>query len=531
MRRLGPAALHAGGPPPQCTRPMIGILAVLLGALISTLYGRLTTFGLADIRGALHAGFDEGAWISTAASVSQMFIGPIATWFGAVYGSRRVLLVSVSMFGVASLLLPFSPNLYVLLGLQAVAGLGVGTFIPLTIGFVLQNLQPKWWPYGIAAYGLSLELSLNIPASIEGWYLDHLSWRWIFWQGAILAVPMILCIQLGMPRQQRHAELYARADVWGMVYCGAGFSMLYAALDQGNRLDWLNSGLVCGLLAGGLLLLATFLVHERRSDHAWINLGALGGRNILLMLLILAAFRFLLLSTSYLIPQYLTTVQNFRSLDVGRVLVWIAVPQLLLAPLIAWSLRWIDPRVMLAVGVAAIGFACALATRLTPDWQTIEFLPSQILQAFGQSAALISLVLFFVRHLRPADALTFGALMQMTRLFGGELGSAFMQTFVRKAEQVQSYLVGLTVQSGESDVTTRLGQVTAALMPRSLGPVNATNRAAQLLGQEVRVQASVISYIDGFGITVWVAIGMLMVVALLRSPPPAPQEAITATPN
>lgn len=508
---------------------MIGIVAVLIGALISTLYGRITSFGLADIRGAVHAGVDEGAWIPTAASVAQMFVGPPAAWFGAVYGPRLVLMISAVVFGVASLLLPFSPNLDVFLGLQVMAGLAVGTFIPLTIGFTLQNIQPKWWPFGIAAYGFSLELSLNIPASIEGFYLDHLSWRWIFWQGAVLAIPMFLCLRLGMPRQQRHAELLARADRWGMVYCGAGFSMLYAALDQGNRLDWLNSGVICGLLAGGAVLLIAFVAHERASDRPWIRLGFFAERNILVMIAILTAYRFLILSTSYLIPQYLTTVQNFRSLDVGRVLIWIAVPQIVLAPLVAWILMWTDPRVVMAVGVAIIGAACALATGLTPDWQTGEFLPSQVMQAVGQTATLIALVLFFTRHLRPADALTFGAVLQTARLFGGELGSAFMQTFVRRAEQLDSYLVGLNVQTGDTDVLARISGVTATLLPRSLGPTDAANRATQLLGQAVRTQASVISFIDGFGIVTVVAIGMLLLVAVLRKPPP--QDAVASTPG
>jgi MFS transporter, DHA2 family, multidrug resistance protein len=166
---------HDAPAPPLCTRPIIGIGAVLLGSLISTLFTRITTFGLADLRGAVHAGFDEGAWITTAATVGQMCIGPIAAWIGLVFGPRRVLLVSASTFALASALIPFAPDLASVLVGQAVAGLASGTFIPLTIGFVVQSLRPALWPYGIAAYGLNLELSLNIPASLEGWYVDHLS--------------------------------------------------------------------------------------------------------------------------------------------------------------------------------------------------------------------------------------------------------------------------------------------------------------------------------------------------------------------
>src|SRR5690242_3384584 len=155
LLRLAPASHHAAAPCPPCTRPVVGLAAVLLGSVISTLFTRITTFGLADLRGAVHAGFDEGAWITTAATVGQMCIGPIAAWLGLVFGPRRVLLVSASVFAFASALIPFAPDLASVLVGQAVAGLASGTFIPLTIGFVVQSLRPALWPYGIAAYGLN----------------------------------------------------------------------------------------------------------------------------------------------------------------------------------------------------------------------------------------------------------------------------------------------------------------------------------------------------------------------------------------
>ena len=174
---------------------------------------------------------------------------------------------------------------------------------------------------------------------------------------------------------------------------------------------------------------------------------------------ILVLYRFIILSTSYLIPQYLTTVQNFRSLEVGKVLAWIAVPQFLLVPLIATVLRWIDPRLILALGLWCVGLACFMASDLTRDWATDDFLASQVLQAFGQSAALISLVLFAVRHLRPADAVTFGVVLQTARLLGGEAGNAFMQTYVRVREQVDSNLLGLHVMSGDVDTARPSGRL------------------------------------------------------------------------
>ena len=139
--------------------------------------------------------------------------------------------------------------------LQFLGGLASGFFIPLTLSFILLNTPPKYWAFGIAIYALNLELSLNISASLEGWYVEHHSWRWIFWQNVPLALIMSLCLHRGIA-QQAHHRTPPPTDLFGLVAGGSGLALIYAALDQGNRLDWLNSGLVWGLMSAGALLVS-----------------------------------------------------------------------------------------------------------------------------------------------------------------------------------------------------------------------------------------------------------------------------------
>jgi MFS transporter, DHA2 family, multidrug resistance protein len=113
-----PADSAAQTRPTITTRPLIGTMAVLLGSVISTLDSRITSFGLADVEGAVHAGFDEGAWITTAFTVGQMLVGPIAAWLGMVFGVRRLLMIGGVVFAISNLLLPFSPNLHFVLAFQ-----------------------------------------------------------------------------------------------------------------------------------------------------------------------------------------------------------------------------------------------------------------------------------------------------------------------------------------------------------------------------------------------------------------------------
>ena len=501
-------ALRAGTEVP--TRPLIGVVAVILGAVISTLAGRLTTFGLADVRGAVHAGFDEGAWIPTAFTVGQMLIGPVSAWLGMVFGPRRVLMVSGAIFAVSNLLLPYSPDLATILAFQTVSGLASGTFIPLTISFVIQNLPTQMVIYGVAAYSMNLELSLNISASVEGWFVDHWSWQWIFWDTALLMPLMLICVYFGMPRQTINRALLKGADWSGMLYASLGFGVIFAALDQGNRLDWLQSGLINGLLVAGAILLAAFVVRELTHDRPWLNLRFAIRGNFPLLTFYVAFFRFIILSTSYIIPQYLGTIQNYRALETGGVLLWIALPQFLIAPVVATILRFVDPRVPMAFGFAMVGCACFMAGQLTHDWASDDFLPSQLLQAVGQTFALTSVLWFNLKHLELKEVLTFGAVLQTARLFGGELGSGFIQTFLRVREQMYSNLVGLHVIVGSHATEQRLQHYATAVGGRSSGVAQANARAAALLAHSVQNQASVLSYIDGFMLFGFAAIGALL---------------------
>jgi len=495
-------------PSPATSIPWLGLLAVLMGTFISTLNGRLSTFGLADIRGAMGAGFDEGAWITTAQTVAQMFITLAAVWMGAAFGPRRVLIGASIAFAVISLLTPYSPTLPTLLTMQFLGGLASGFFIPLTLSFILLNMPPRFWALGIAVYALNLELSLNISASLEGWYVEHHSWRWIFWQNVPLALIMSLCLHRGIA--SKPITTRPPSDMFGLVAGGAGLAVIYAALDQGNRLDWLNSGLVWGLLSAGALLLIAFLFHEARTPRPLFNLKVVFGAPMPSQFVLIAFLRLTILATAYLIPLFLGSVRGYRALEVGDTLIWIAAPQLIICPLAALMLRRSDARLVASIGFIFISIACLMvAYNLTPVWGSYQFLASSFLQAVGQSFALSGVIFFGVLHLRPQDALTFGAVLQTARLMGGEIGSAFVTTLTRVRSQVASNLLGQHIQIGDPEVIQRVRAYGAATT-QVVDPVSAVARGELILGGVVRAAATTQAVIDGF-----VAVAVLTAVALL----------------
>jgi MFS transporter, DHA2 family, multidrug resistance protein len=518
-------ALHLAGElvprlPLDSWRPYIGLVGVLLGSAIGTLGGRITTFGLADLRGGLSAGFDEGAWITTSFGIGQMLIGVASPYLGAVFGVRRVLLLGIVLFFVASLLGPLSPNLQAFLTINFLAGVGSGTFIPLTISFILRSLPSRLIIYGLAIYAMNSELSQNIGASLEGWYTDHWSWHWIGWQYSVALPVMFVCVWIGVPREPPNLALCSKLDWPGLVYAGLGFSLLYAGLDQGNRLDWVRNGTINGLLISGGLLTLLFVLRELWTPRPFVNIRVIVKEDLPVLLALLSGYRFIILSTAYIIPNYLQTVQNFRELQVGAVLLWIALPQIVIVLPLAVLLRRVDARWVLALGTILIGIACLMATNLTSQWATDDFLPSQVLQAIGQSFALTAIIVLVVQSIHPADALTIGSLLQLSRLFGGEIGTAFMQTFVRVREQVHSNLIGLHIDPLAGMTIDRLATYRSAVGTRSADLTEIGSKAAKLLANAVAQQAAVLSYIDGFLAAAAGAFVCLILVALVRRPPP-----------
>jgi len=478
--------------------------------------------GLADIRGALGYGFDEGSWVTTVFSAAQMMVAPSAAWLGMVFGTRRFLLWASIIFALSSLLPPFIRDYDTVIALQLVRGLAVGTFIPAALGFILRSLAPRWWIWGLAAYSFRFVFSQNVAGSLEAWYSETGHWEWVFWQNVVLTPIMAGLIWFGVSRRPVDRDLLRRTDWGGIVFAGLGFGLIYAALDQGNRLDWLNSGVVTGLLAGGGLLVAAFLVNESLVPYPLIHPRVVAQRNAWIPALLISIYGFGSSATAFVLPDYLTRVQGLRALQIGDVLDWIALPQFVLVPLAALSLRRVDARALLAVGFALIAAGSWMDTDLTHEWANGDFLPSQIVAAFGLALALTALITFAVANIVPAQAAAIAATIQTARLFGVEIGNAFIQTFVRVREQIHSHFIGLHLVAGSDTIDRAVGQASAPFADRPIGVEDTTAAALEGIGTIVRREAYVLAYIDSFWVIAWVLAASLLFIFLLRPPPPNP---------
>jgi MFS transporter, DHA2 family, multidrug resistance protein len=503
---------------------IVGIIAVSLAAINSTLGSGMISTGLEDLRGAWGLGVDEAAYIPTAFNAGQMFMGPLSVILAARFGHRQVLLYGGGIYVLASLFLPLVPPTVPILLLLIIAGLASGTFYPLCLSFISRNLPLTLVTYGVAAYNLDLLATNHVVQALEGFYMDHFSFHWLFWNQAILSLPLLACIYFGIPATPKD-QLLPHFSYVGMLYVSGGLTLLYIALDQGERLDWYNNGLVNGLLIAGSLLLIASIIRRRTHPNPHLDFSYLKTRNVLILAFLLITFRTMLLRIGLLIPQFLERLHQYRPTETGQLFTLSLPPFLLAMPLIAYFGNKVRVRILLMLGffiLALCNFydAHALSTWINADLATAQLCGAVgiCLVAMGTMSGIVFAGRLSGAYRNRAGAYCQGAFFQAVRLFGSQSTTSAMRRFILFREHFwQTKLVSGIQNYGHLDETVQT--LATAVASQVAGPTGATAVATGLIAMRVQSQAFTLAIDDSFMLLGCVSVISLFAVMMMKRVP------------
>jgi len=441
-------------------------------------------------------------------------------------GPRRILLFAAGVFTVTCTFLPLIHSYSLLVTALIVAGLTSGTFYPLTLTFALRNIPLRYLPFTIAFYATFVDGAVNIAPSLYGWYRDYLSWHWMFWGSAVIAPAMMICIYFGIPATAAQKKNGPAPSFVGFLYLSLGLAMMFAAIQQGERLDWWRSGVFTGSFLGGSFLMLCALVRRLLGPNPLVALPYLWQWNTVLLGILLFWFRFTLTGTIILIPQSLA-IHGFEADQIGPAVIWSALPLLPVAFIGALLLlHKLDPRLLMAVGFTCTAFAACLNAEYTSAWSAANYYRTELIMGVGQAFSFIGLVgcivlqgIFSGGLSKPQWILTFSAFFHTIRLFGGTTGAIYMAHFLADREKLHSNLLGLHVSQGSWITEGNIRALTAGLYAKSSGVAAAGGRAVELIGARLRLQAYTLSLIDGFILLAWSCVVGLVLTALLRKSP------------
>jgi DHA2 family multidrug resistance protein len=166
---------------------------------------------------------------------------------------------------------------------------------------------------------------------------------------------MMICIYFGIPQRP---TMEPRPSWHGFAYFSVSLSLLYGALDQGERLDWLNSGVIVAMLAGGVFLLVATAAGRILHPNPTVNLAFLNRKNTIILSLSIFVFKFTHLAALVVIPGFLANIHQYRALQTGHALAWVAVPMFAVVWLVALMMIHANSRLILTLGLTIAAVAC-----------------------------------------------------------------------------------------------------------------------------------------------------------------------------
>jgi DHA2 family multidrug resistance protein len=510
----GPGGAAPGGPPPLSRTAAIGLAGAVLGSLLSNVNTRLTSFAVADLRGAFGFDIDEGAWVTEAYNVAQIAIVPLTPWLGGIISPRRAIAAAVALQALASVAAPVAPNYVSLVVIRFLQGVGGGALIPLLLTTVLRFLPMHQRIWGFAVYALVTTSTPLFSESLSGVLTEYVGWQAIFWQNLLPGAVVMFMVLAGLPVEATKPDTFRTTDYFGMFTAVLFVATLTAGLGEGQRLDWFDSEVITGLFAAALVSLAVFVWHSLVAPAPLINLRLMLRANFSCGLLTVVIFAFSTLGTSYVLPQFGAQIRGFRELQVGEILGMLAVAQIVLCPAAAALLRVADVRVLLTFGLVMASLGSRMATWITADWVRVDFLPALAVQACALPFIMVPLLLISTSTLQMQDATAGGTLFNCIRTLAGTIGTAVMGAIITVRERVHSNVITDHLVAGAAVTVQRAA---------SGGPAGLAAAATR--------QAYVMAYADAYGwLAVITACGLVVVLFMRETRVAYPPKALPAAP-
>ncbi len=477
----------------------IAVIGTAIGAFMAILDIQITASSLRDIQGGLGASVDEGSWISTSYLIAEIVTIPLTGWLSRVFGARNYIVANAILFVIFSILCGTAHDMSTMIVYRALQGFTGGTLIPMCFTTILGMLPPSKQPIGLAIFSLSATFAPSIGPAVGGYITDTFSWPYIFFLNVIPGLILIGMLLYSLPGAKMQLDLIKKHDIPGIILMTVGLSSLIYVLEEGQRKDWFGSDLIRTPAIVAAITITLFVVRELTARYPLVNLRLLARRNFGFGTLSSVALGFALYGSVYLLPLYLAIVHGYSAWQIGQVLIWSGLPQLLITPFVPALMKRIDPRAMVSFGLMMFGISCLMNGFMSHDYAGDQLILSMVVRAFGLPFVITPLAAITTAGIDVEETGSASALFNMMRNLGGSIGTALLSTIVTQREQFHSWRIYEHVSDSDLPVRNFLNQ-TASGLAHTAGTSqwSAHQQALQVLSGQVRKESFIMAFNDAF---------------------------------
>jgi DHA2 family multidrug resistance protein len=508
-----PSPASTPGAASASLKTWIAVIGSTLGAFMAVLDIQIVNASLADIQGAIGAGIDDGGWIATSYLVAEIIVIPLSGWLAQVFSVRRYLLTNATLFLAFSVGCAFAHNLGQMIVLRAFQGFSGGVLIPMAFTVIITLLPKPKQPIGLALFAVSATFAPAIGPTIGGYLTENWGWQYIFYVNLVPSTLMLALLWFSLEGAPMRLGLLKQGDWPGIATMAIGLGALQTVLEEGNKDDWFGSDFIVRLSVIAAVALSLFLWIELTSARPLLNLRLLHRRNFGFGVLANFLMGVALYGSVFILPEYLARIQGYNSEQIGMVLAWTGLPQLLLIPLVPRLMKRLDARLVIAVGFALFAGSNFLNIYMTSDYAADQLLWPNIVRAVGQALAFAPLSAVATAGIEKENAGSASALFNMMRNLGGAIGIATLQTVLTKREQYHSNVLTQSVSLFAEATRQRIDHLTRYFLSHGVSDqATAWHKAIVAIGNTVRQQSFVLAFSDTFYL-----LGVMLIIALVAT--------------
>jgi MFS transporter, DHA2 family, multidrug resistance protein len=498
--------------------PWLIAIAVMSSTFMEVLDTTVVNVSLPHIAGSLSSTIDEATWTLTSYLVANAIILPMTGWLASTFGRKRLLMMSVTGFTVASFFCGLAPTLPFLIVFRVIQGACGGGLQPLSQAILLESFPPEKRGQAMGFWALGIVVAPMLGPVAGGWLTDNYSWRWVFYINIPIGILAMLLTQAFVFDPVYLRKKAMGIDYWGIGLLVLGMGSLQIMLDKGQEDDWFSSRFITSLAILAVVGITALIIRELSADHPIIDLSVFKYRSYAIGTFLMTAIGFVLYGSTVLLPLLMQELLGYSATHAGVTNLPRGFASFLFMPLIGILTGKVDSRKLLGVGLLVSAFAMFRLSRLTLDVGFWNFWWPLAMQ--GAALGLVFVPLTTVTN-DPVPRERMGnatSIFNLMRNVGASIGISMVETLQFRHLQTHINVLAKHVNAENPLAIRTISSMRALFISQGKDPATATRQAHAALWGSVQQQAAMLSYNDVFLFLAIIFLAMFPLIFLMAKP-------------
>src|SRR6478752_82931 len=373
---------------PEFRRVLVTVCC-MTATIMQALDTTIANVALPYMQGSLSASLDQISWVLTSYIVAAAVMTAPVGWLSDRFGRKKLFLVCVGGFTVASLLCALAQNIEQIVTFRLMQGMCGAALVPLSQSVMLDAYPIEQRGQAMGIWGVGVMLGPIMGPTLGGWLTENYSWHWVFLVNLPVGAITVLGLLVFMDETKRQAHL--KFDWFGFLALAAGIGGMQLMLDRGEQLGWFGSPEIVAWLIISIVGFYFFFAHSFTTPEPFVRFAIFRDRNFLVGCFFMVIMGLMLFSSMALSAPFILNVLNYPIEAAGWVLASRGLGTLVGMAMIGRLLRLIEARYLIMIGLILTAATMYQMTGFTADTSGRTIIIIGLVQGFGMGFVFIPL--------------------------------------------------------------------------------------------------------------------------------------------